>query len=45
MDSIMPSSIISRTAAPLRQQVVRLIREDILDGKLVPGQRLVESSL
>ena len=45
MDSIMPSAIISRTAAPLRQQVVRLIREDILDGKLVPGQRLVESSL
>lgn len=46
MDSKMPSNtLISRTAAPLRQQVVRLIREDILDGKLVPGQRLVESSL
>lgn len=36
---------IERTAAPLRQQVVRLIREDILNGALAPGQRLVESSL
>tara|TARA_B110000503_G_scaffold138071_1_gene223506 strand:+ start:357 stop:1049 length:693 start_codon:yes stop_codon:yes gene_type:complete len=42
----MPSStVISRTAAPLRQQVVRLVREDILEGALVPGQRLVESAL
>src|ERR1700734_3640856 len=39
------STIIARTAAPLRQQVVRLIREDILNGGLVPGQRLVESGL
>ena len=39
------STIIARTAAPLRQQVVRLIREDILNGALVPGQRLVESGL
>ena len=39
------SNVIARTAAPLRQQVVRLVREDILDGKLVPGQRLVESKL
>lgn len=36
---------IERTAAPLRQQVVRLIREDILDGTLAPGARLVEGSL
>jgi len=42
----MPSStVIARTAAPLRQQVVRLVREDILEGKLVPGQRLVENTL
>src|ERR1700755_2005074 len=45
MESIMPSTLISRTAAPLRQQVVRLIREDILNGNLLPGQRLVESAL
>jgi DNA-binding GntR family transcriptional regulator len=40
-----PSTIIARTAAPLRQQVVRLIREDILNGALLPGQRLVENAL
>lgn len=36
---------IERTAAPLRQQVVKLMREDILDGALEPGQRLIESTL
>lgn len=41
----MANTVIARTAAPLRQQVVRLIREDILNGALVPGQRLVESAL
>jgi DNA-binding GntR family transcriptional regulator len=41
----MASTIIARTAAPLRQEVVRLIREDILDGVLPPGQRLVEGAL
>lgn len=46
MDSKMPSNtLIARTAAPLRQQVVRLIREDILNGNLMPGQRLVENGL
>lgn len=39
------STKIERTAAPLRQQVVKLIREDILDGTLAPGARLVEGSL
>ena len=39
------STIIARTAAPLRQQVVRVIREDILNGKLGPGQRLIETAL
>ncbi len=41
----MSNTIIVRTAAPLRQQVVRLIREDILNGVLAPGQRLVENAL
>ncbi len=36
---------IERTAAPLRQQVVKLMREDILNGALEPGQRLIESAL
>lgn len=39
------STVIARTAAPLRQQVVRLVREDILEGNLVPGQRLVENAM
>jgi DNA-binding GntR family transcriptional regulator len=39
------STVIERTAAPLRQQVVLRVREDILNGNLVPGQRLVESIL
>jgi len=39
------STVVSRTAAPLRQQVVKLVREDILEGNLVPGQRLVENAL
>jgi DNA-binding GntR family transcriptional regulator len=39
------SSEIARTAAPLRQQVVKLIREDILNGVLAPGQRLLENAL
>jgi len=37
--------MIERTAAPLRQQVVKLIREDILNDRLKPGQRLVENAL
>jgi DNA-binding GntR family transcriptional regulator len=36
---------VERTAAPLRQQVVKLLREDILNGALVSGQRLVEGAL
>jgi DNA-binding GntR family transcriptional regulator len=39
------STIIARTAAPLRQQVVRVIREDILNAKLGAGQRLIETHL
>jgi DNA-binding GntR family transcriptional regulator len=37
--------LIERTAAPLRQQVVKHIREEILSGRLVAGQRLVENVL
>jgi DNA-binding GntR family transcriptional regulator len=36
---------IERHAAPLRAQVVRLLREDILEGALAPGERLLENSL
>lgn len=36
---------VERQAAPLRQQVVKLIREQILSGEIAPGERLVESTL
>jgi DNA-binding GntR family transcriptional regulator len=36
---------IGRVAAPLREQVVTLIRQAILDFQLKPGQRLVEREL
>jgi len=36
---------IERHAAPLRAQVVRTLREDILEGDLVPGERLLENAL
>jgi DNA-binding GntR family transcriptional regulator len=36
---------IGRTAAPLREQVVRVLRQAILDFELKPGQRLVEREL
>lgn len=36
---------VERQAAPLRQQVVKLIREQILNGEIAPGERLVESAL
>jgi DNA-binding GntR family transcriptional regulator len=39
------STAIARTAAPLRQQVVRVLREDIVNGRLDPGQRLIETVL
>jgi len=37
--------VVERHAAPVRQQVVRLIRQDILDQRLRPGDRLTESAL
>ena len=36
---------ITREAAPLRQQVVKYLREDILSSELTPGERLRESAL
>lgn len=39
------NAIIQHLAAPLRQQVVQQLRQDILDGTLVPGQRLREMLL
>lgn len=39
------NAIIQHLAAPLRQQVVQQLRQDILDGTLAPGQRLRESLL
>jgi DNA-binding GntR family transcriptional regulator len=36
---------ITRTAAPLRQQVVDRLRESIITGKVSPGQRLLEREL
>lgn len=39
------NAIIQHLAAPLRQQVVQQLRQDILDGTLTPGQRLRETLL
>ena len=39
------SSRVGRVAAPLREQVVELLREAILDFRLKPGQRLIEREL
>ncbi len=41
----MPPTKIVRHAAPLRQQVVQNLRDDILDGLLAPGERLLENAL
>lgn len=36
---------ITRTAAPLRQQVVDRLRQSIITGRIAPGQRLIEREL
>ena len=36
---------VQQHAAPLRKEVARLLRTDILDGILAPGQRLIEGVL
>lgn len=41
----MPPSKIERHAAPLRQQVVQNLSNDILNGELAPGERLLENAL
>jgi DNA-binding GntR family transcriptional regulator len=40
-----PATPIGRVAAPLRDQVLDLVRQGILDFKLRPGQRLIEREL
>ncbi|MGH2850656.1 MAG: GntR family transcriptional regulator [Solirubrobacteraceae bacterium] len=40
-----PLGVVSRVAAPLRQQTLDLLRDAILDFRLRPGQRLVEREL
>lgn len=39
------SARVQRQAAPLRKEVARLLRTDILEGFLAPGQRLTEGLL
>ena len=39
------SFTIIRAAAPLRQQVLTVLRDAIIDGRLAPGQRLTEREL
>lgn len=41
----MAGSKVQRHAAPVRHQVVQSLREDILDGALAPGERLLENAL
>lgn len=41
----MPPAKIERHAAPLRQQLVQNLRDDILNGALAPGERLLENVL
>ncbi|WP_027944950.1 GntR family transcriptional regulator [Amycolatopsis taiwanensis] len=46
MSSLQAGAVnVVRTAAPVREEVVRLIRMDILEQRLRPGDRLVESAL
>jgi DNA-binding GntR family transcriptional regulator len=40
-----PLGVVSRVAAPLRQQTLDILRDAILDFRLRPGQRLVEREL
>ncbi|MDP9147516.1 MAG: GntR family transcriptional regulator, partial [Acidobacteriota bacterium] len=40
-----PLSIIERSAAPLRRQVLDELRQSIIAGRLSPGSRLIEREL
>jgi DNA-binding GntR family transcriptional regulator len=42
---VLPEPAITRVAAPLREQVAKILHDDIVSAKLEPGQRLVESTL
>jgi DNA-binding GntR family transcriptional regulator len=42
---MMATTTITQSAAPLRQQVVERLRQEILDDVLHPGQRLLENTL
>ena len=44
-DAVWPRSPIGRVAAPLRDQVLEVVRQGILDFQLRPGQRLIEREL
>lgn len=44
-DTVWPVSPIGRVAAPLREQVLDVVRQGILDFRLRPGQRLIEREL
>lgn len=43
--AVWPESPIGRVAAPLRDQVLDVVRQGIFDFKLRPGQRLIEREL
>jgi DNA-binding GntR family transcriptional regulator len=43
--AVWPRSPIGRVAAPLRDQVLEVVRQGILDFQLRPGQRLIEREL
>jgi len=41
----LPTLEVQKLAAPLRQQVLDGLRQAIIDGRLVPGARLIEREL
>src|ERR1700744_2053939 len=45
VDGTWPQAPIGRVAAPLRDQVLDVVRQGILDFQLRPGQRLIEREL
>lgn len=45
IEAVWPESPIGRVAAPLRDQVLDVVRQGILDFRLRPGQRLIEREL
>lgn len=45
LDVLWPHAPIGRVAAPLRDKVLQVVRQGILDFRLRPGQRLIEREL